>query len=88
MSVRFVMLGREQKILASHGEVTLSALGLAISFAVTIAEILKNNGYVEEKSAPFSTLECQPTRPFCSISSLVDTFSSTHPLRRCADVHC
>lgn len=36
------MSARKQRFLQEHGEVQLSALGVAISSMVTLAEILKN----------------------------------------------
>ncbi|KAL0304660.1 UNVERIFIED_CONTAM: hypothetical protein Scaly_2561900 [Sesamum calycinum] len=42
--------------LAKHNEIELSALGMAITTVVTIAEILKNNGFVKEKSITTSTV--------------------------------
>ncbi|GLC45920.1 hypothetical protein PLESTM_001801400 [Pleodorina starrii] len=36
--------------MAEHGEVVLSALGLAVSNMVTVAEILKKEGWAVEKS--------------------------------------
>ncbi|KAL5654690.1 hypothetical protein ACJX0J_034009, partial [Zea mays] len=38
-------------------DVELSALGLAISTAVTVAEILKNNGLAVEKKVRTSTVD-------------------------------
>ena len=38
-----------KKLLAEHGEVQLSALGFAMSNMVSVAEILKKEGMVEEK---------------------------------------
>ncbi|KAF8388187.1 hypothetical protein HHK36_026853 [Tetracentron sinense] len=47
---------RIQKYLQQHNEVELSALGLAITTVVTIAEILKNNGLVIQKNVSTSTV--------------------------------
>uniref|UniRef100_A0A7S3XD84 DNA/RNA-binding protein Alba-like domain-containing protein n=1 Tax=Picocystis salinarum TaxID=88271 RepID=A0A7S3XD84_9CHLO len=46
-----------QKFLQAHDEVELSALGMAISSVVTVAEILKNQGYAVEKKIETSTVE-------------------------------
>jgi Alba len=40
-----------QRMLAEHGEIELSALGLAISTMVSVAEILKKDGLVVQTSA-------------------------------------
>ncbi|KAI7747254.1 hypothetical protein M8C21_030773 [Ambrosia artemisiifolia] len=40
-----------------HTEVELSALGMAIATVVTVAEILKNNGFAVEKKIMTSTVE-------------------------------
>ncbi|KAL0300468.1 UNVERIFIED_CONTAM: hypothetical protein Sangu_3119400, partial [Sesamum angustifolium] len=45
-----------QRYLQQHNEIELSALGMAITTVVTIAEILKNNGFVKEKSITTSTV--------------------------------
>ncbi|KAH6819112.1 Alba DNA/RNA-binding protein [Perilla frutescens var. frutescens] len=44
------------RYLQQHKEIELSALGMAITTVVTIAEILKNNGFVNEKSIVTSTV--------------------------------
>ncbi|GLI66391.1 hypothetical protein VaNZ11_010183 [Volvox africanus] len=43
-------LNLSRRIMAEHGEVELSALGLAVSNMVTVAEILKKDGWAVEKS--------------------------------------
>ncbi|EFJ51674.1 hypothetical protein VOLCADRAFT_73065 [Volvox carteri f. nagariensis] len=43
-------LNLSRRIMAEHGEVELSALGLAVSNMVTVAEILKKEGWAVEKS--------------------------------------
>lgn len=43
------MIGFLQRSLQEHGQVELSALGVAISSLVTVAEILKSRGLAEEK---------------------------------------
>ncbi|XP_057772727.1 uncharacterized protein At2g34160-like [Salvia miltiorrhiza] len=40
-----------------HSEVELSGLGMAISTVVSVAEILKNNGFAVEKKIMTSTVE-------------------------------
>ncbi|KAK6143311.1 hypothetical protein DH2020_023659 [Rehmannia glutinosa] len=47
---------RIQRYLQQHNEIELSALGMAITTVVTIAEILKNNGFAKEKSILTSTV--------------------------------
>nr|XP_034587556.1 uncharacterized protein At2g34160-like [Setaria viridis] len=46
----FFYVNLAKKYMQQHGDVELSALGLAISTVVTIAEILKNNGLAVEKN--------------------------------------
>ncbi|CAI9780412.1 unnamed protein product [Fraxinus pennsylvanica] len=48
---------RRIKIYAQYNEVELSALGMAISTVVSVAEILKNNGFAIEKKIMKSTVE-------------------------------
>ncbi|KAG2451051.1 hypothetical protein HYH02_004319 [Chlamydomonas schloesseri] len=43
-------LNLSKRLLQEHGEVELSALGLAVSNMVTVAEILKKDGWAVEKS--------------------------------------
>jgi hypothetical protein len=55
-----------QRYMQQHEEVELSALGMAISTVVTVAEILKNNGLAVEKRILTSTVDkrfdgCYPT---------------------------
>ncbi|PQP93265.1 uncharacterized protein Pyn_22791 [Prunus yedoensis var. nudiflora] len=45
-----------QRYIEQHNEVELSALGMAITTVVTIAEILKNNGLAIEKKVSTSTV--------------------------------
>ncbi|KAF4348851.1 hypothetical protein G4B88_005168 [Cannabis sativa] len=44
------------RYIQQHNEVELSALGMAITTVVTIAEILKNNGLATEKKVSTSTV--------------------------------
>ncbi|XP_066366546.1 uncharacterized protein [Miscanthus floridulus] len=53
----FFYVNLAKRYMQQHGDVELSALGLAISTVVTIAEILKNNGLAVEKRIRTSTLE-------------------------------
>ncbi|GFQ08603.1 uncharacterized protein at2g34160 [Phtheirospermum japonicum] len=46
----FFYVNLAKRYLQQHAEIELSALGMAITTVVTIAEILKNNGFVNEKS--------------------------------------
>ncbi|KAL0027105.1 hypothetical protein WJX79_006388 [Trebouxia sp. C0005] len=49
----FFYVNLAKRFLQEHGEVQLSALGLAISSMVTVAEILKNSRLaVEQRSVP------------------------------------
>ncbi|OWM71688.1 hypothetical protein CDL15_Pgr005876 [Punica granatum] len=45
-----------QRYMQQHEEVELSALGMAITTVVTIAEILKNNGLATEKKVLTSSV--------------------------------
>ncbi|KAL9273067.1 hypothetical protein AKJ16_DCAP16668 [Drosera capensis] len=45
-----------KRYIQQHNEVELSALGMAITTVVTIAEILKNNGFALEKKVATSTV--------------------------------
>ncbi|XP_073042254.1 uncharacterized protein At2g34160-like [Primulina eburnea] len=53
----FFYVNLTKRYLQQHDEVELSALGMAISTVVSIAEILKNNGFVIEKKIMTSTVE-------------------------------
>ncbi|KAJ1261946.1 hypothetical protein BS78_09G068100 [Paspalum vaginatum] len=53
----FFYVSLAKKYMQQHGDVELSALGLAISTVVTITEILKNNGFAVEKKIRTSTVE-------------------------------
>ncbi|CAA3033456.1 DNA RNA-binding Alba [Olea europaea subsp. europaea] len=50
----FFYVSLAKRYMQQHKEVGLSALGMAISTVVSIAEILKNNGFAVEKSKTFS----------------------------------
>ncbi|KAL0335509.1 UNVERIFIED_CONTAM: hypothetical protein Sradi_4762800 [Sesamum radiatum] len=52
----FFYVNLAKRYLQQHKEIELSALGMAITTVVTIAEILKNNGFVTEKSIVTSTV--------------------------------
>ncbi|KAL0384826.1 UNVERIFIED_CONTAM: hypothetical protein Sradi_2876900 [Sesamum radiatum] len=52
----FFYVNLAKRYLQQHKEIELSALGMAITTVVTIAEILKNNGFVIEKSIVTSTV--------------------------------
>ncbi|PHT74870.1 hypothetical protein T459_22147 [Capsicum annuum] len=45
-----------QRYMQQHNEVELSALGMAITTVVTVAEILKNGGFATEKKVLTSTV--------------------------------
>ncbi|XP_006356205.1 uncharacterized protein At2g34160-like isoform X2 [Solanum tuberosum] len=47
----FFYVNLSKRYMQQYNEVELSALGMAISTVVSIAEILKNNGLATEKSA-------------------------------------
>ncbi|TVU17312.1 hypothetical protein EJB05_33336 [Eragrostis curvula] len=53
----FFYVNLAKRYMQQHDDVELSALGLAISTVVTIAEILKNNGLAVEKKIRTSTVE-------------------------------
>ncbi|KAK6143310.1 hypothetical protein DH2020_023658 [Rehmannia glutinosa] len=52
----FFYVNLAKRYLQQHNEIELSALGMAITTVVTIAEILKNNGFAKEKSILTSTV--------------------------------
>ncbi|KAK9291994.1 hypothetical protein L1049_019946 [Liquidambar formosana] len=52
----FFYVNLAKRYIQLHNEVELSALGMAITTVVTIAEILKNNGLAIEKSVLTSTV--------------------------------
>ncbi|KAL6563189.1 hypothetical protein OROHE_005776 [Orobanche hederae] len=53
----FFYVNLAKRYIQQHNEVELSALGMAISTVVSIAEILKNNGFAVEKKITTSTVE-------------------------------
>ncbi|KAK9697815.1 hypothetical protein RND81_08G063000 [Saponaria officinalis] len=53
----FFYVNLAKRYMQQHNEVELSALGMAISTVVTIAEILKNNGLAVEKKIMTSTVD-------------------------------
>ncbi|KAK7269179.1 hypothetical protein RIF29_21896 [Crotalaria pallida] len=52
----FFYVNLAKRYIQQHNEVELSALGMAITTVVTIAEILKNNGLATEKRVLTSTV--------------------------------
>ncbi|KAL5566311.1 hypothetical protein UlMin_029475 [Ulmus minor] len=52
----FFYVNLAKRYIQQHNEVELSALGMAITTVVTIAEILKNNGLATEKKVSTSTV--------------------------------
>ncbi|KAI5326648.1 PREDICTED: At2g34160 [Prunus dulcis] len=52
----FFYVNLAKRYIEQHNEVELSALGMAITTVVTIAEILKNNGLAIEKKVSTSTV--------------------------------
>ncbi|XP_044482130.1 uncharacterized protein At2g34160 [Mangifera indica] len=52
----FFYVNLAKRYIQQHNEVELSALGMAITTVVTIAEILKNNGVATEKKVLTSTV--------------------------------
>ncbi|PIN01298.1 hypothetical protein CDL12_26196 [Handroanthus impetiginosus] len=52
----FFYVNLAKRYLQQHNEIELSALGMDITTVVTISEILKNNGFVKEKSIVTSTV--------------------------------
>ncbi|KAJ8759439.1 hypothetical protein K2173_006971 [Erythroxylum novogranatense] len=52
----FFYVNLAKRYIQQHNEVELSALGMAITTVVTIAEILKNNGLAIEKKVLTSTV--------------------------------
>ncbi|KAF0920388.1 hypothetical protein E2562_034845 [Oryza meyeriana var. granulata] len=53
----FFYVNLAKRYMQQHGDVELSALGMAIATVVTVAEILKNNGFAVEKKIRTSTVE-------------------------------
>ncbi|KAG8388282.1 hypothetical protein BUALT_Bualt02G0109400 [Buddleja alternifolia] len=53
----FFYVNLAKRYMQEHNDVELSALGMAISTVVSIAEILKNNGFAVEKKIMTSTVE-------------------------------
>ncbi|CAK9224589.1 unnamed protein product [Sphagnum jensenii] len=53
----FFYVNLAKRYMQQHEEVELSALGMAISTVVTVAEILKNNGLAVEKRILTSTVD-------------------------------
>ena len=53
----FFYVNLAKRYMQQHGDVELSALGMAIATVVTVAEILKNNGLAVEKKIRTSTVE-------------------------------
>ncbi|XP_075488581.1 uncharacterized protein At2g34160-like [Primulina tabacum] len=53
----FFYVNLAKRYLQQNDEIELSALGMAITTVVTIAEILKNNGFAKEKSILTSTVD-------------------------------
>ncbi|CAO2185869.1 unnamed protein product [Urochloa humidicola] len=63
----FFYVNLAKRYMQQHGDVELSALGMAIATVVTVAEILKNNGFAVEKKIRTSTVEINDEsrgRPF------------------------
>ncbi|KAM0883242.1 hypothetical protein ACQ4PT_020095 [Festuca glaucescens] len=63
----FFYVNLAKRYMQQHGDVELSALGMAIATVVTVAEILKNNGLAVEKKIRTSTMEINDEsrgRPF------------------------
>ncbi|KAF7028512.1 hypothetical protein CFC21_040423, partial [Triticum aestivum] len=63
----FFYVNLAKRYMQQHGDVELSALGMAIATVVTVAEILKNNGLAVEKKIRTSTVEINDEsrgRPF------------------------
>ncbi|KAK4746733.1 hypothetical protein SAY87_025770 [Trapa incisa] len=52
----FFYINLAKRYMQQHDEVQLSALGMAITTVVTIAEILKNNGLATEKTVLISSV--------------------------------
>ncbi|XP_073035101.1 uncharacterized protein At2g34160-like [Primulina eburnea] len=53
----FFYVNLTKRYMQQYNEVELSALGMAISTVISIAEILKNNGFAVEKKIMTSTVE-------------------------------
>ncbi|XP_027773241.1 uncharacterized protein At2g34160-like isoform X1 [Solanum pennellii] len=68
----FFYVNLSKRYMQQYDEVELSALGMAISTVVTIAEILKNNGFAVEKSEASLT-----PLPSLLLSFLTSNFEGT-----------
>ncbi|XAR67770.1 hypothetical protein NMG60_11002663 [Bertholletia excelsa] len=53
----FFYVNLAKRYMQQYNEVELSALGMAIATVVTVAEILKNNGFAVEKKIMTSTVD-------------------------------
>ncbi|XP_010549408.1 PREDICTED: uncharacterized protein At2g34160 isoform X2 [Tarenaya hassleriana] len=53
----FFYVNLAKRYMQQYDEVELSALGMAIATVVTVAEILKNNGFAVEKKIMTSTVD-------------------------------
>ncbi|KAG6422211.1 hypothetical protein SASPL_118776 [Salvia splendens] len=53
----FFYVNLAKRYMQQHNDVELSGLGMAISTVVSVAEILKNNGFAVEKKIMTSTVE-------------------------------
>ncbi|XP_057465379.1 uncharacterized protein At2g34160-like [Actinidia eriantha] len=53
----FFYVNLSKRYMQQYNEVELSALGMAISTVVSVAEILKNNGFAVEKKIMTSTVD-------------------------------
>ncbi|PIN26602.1 hypothetical protein CDL12_00632 [Handroanthus impetiginosus] len=63
----FFYVNLAKRYLQQHKEVELSALGMAITTVVTISEILKNNGFVNEKSIVTSSIGMKDPAKGCIV---------------------
>ncbi|CAK9205348.1 unnamed protein product [Sphagnum troendelagicum] len=63
----FFYVNLAKRYMEQHEEVELSALGMAIATVVTVAEILKNNGFAIEKKILTSTVDMRDEVRGCLI---------------------
>ncbi|KAJ1685305.1 hypothetical protein LUZ63_016695 [Rhynchospora breviuscula] len=58
----FFYVNLAKRYMQQYAEVELSALGMAIATVVSVAEILKNNGFAIERKIKTSTVEIKDER--------------------------
>nr|GLL37930.1 uncharacterized protein At2g34160-like [Ipomoea trifida]GMD47557.1 uncharacterized protein At2g34160-like [Ipomoea batatas] len=75
----FFYVNLSKRYLQQYNEVELSALGMAISTVVTVAEILKNNGFAIEKKIRTLTVDMRDEPGSRPVSKARVTFKNFAP---------